>query len=318
MANVKLSEVGAESRPPAHAIQVFADNTARNAHTYASADKGKIVAVGAGEFTYYIIADVVAGVATFTEIGAVEFGTTAGTAAEGDHDHDGLTTYGYVDIWSPSAPQTGLHADSDEFTGASIDASWTQFDNLGTSTFSAQPTRKCVEIACPTTADAIAGLWKPISAAEFQILIEAETECFGNNQDMSVGLAVGADLSNSASAFYSVRISGRGSSQGTSSSWTQFTGTGTAYAGQPFTFARLRVNVTAYVVDVSADGKHWTQSGSGTLAFTPADYGIIADALSTGESGIARIRKFAVLSGAGSSAAGALLPGRLVRVPLAG
>lgn len=109
MANIRLSEVPVSSRGPANALRVFADNTERDAYEYADADLHKIIAVGSGPYTYYLISDVSAGVATFVSVsgggGADLDGITIDTGAK-TGNFNFLANY-LVRITGSSLPFTG-------------------------------------------------------------------------------------------------------------------------------------------------------------------------------------------------------------------
>jgi hypothetical protein len=66
MPSAPHSECSVAGRHPLHGVAVFADITARNAHTYSSLDEGKVVRV-TSPASYWLITSVSAGVGTFVE-----------------------------------------------------------------------------------------------------------------------------------------------------------------------------------------------------------------------------------------------------------
>jgi hypothetical protein len=142
----------------------FASLGAATANVYDAADASYMVRVGTspGPYTYYIITQVTAGVATLVQVGGSSFpgygshvdltvggagangvattvarsdhehglpafGTGSGTIAEGSHTHAGLGS-GYFDVWDPDAPPVSAHSQNDECDGSSVAGSWATFD----------------------------------------------------------------------------------------------------------------------------------------------------------------------------------------------
>lgn len=180
MASKNHSEASVLSRHPVHGVSEFADTTARNAHTYTALDIGKVVQTGTGAARrYWLIYDVVAGVASFKEVGVEvafaapstlvvggsntqgvstssaradhvhalpAFGTTAGTFAQGDDAR--FNGVGGIQMWHADAPPLSPHAADDEFTGASLDPKWLLWDPGGiVSAYGVDTTRKMMTIS---------------------------------------------------------------------------------------------------------------------------------------------------------------------------
>lgn len=204
MASKNHSEASVLSRHPVHGVSEFADTTARNAHTYTALDIGKVVQTGTGAARrYWLIYDVVAGVASFKEVGVEvafaapstlvvggsntqgvstssaradhvhalpAFGTTAGTFAQGnDARFNGV---GGIQMWHADAPPLSPHACDDEMDGTSS-ATWSVFDRSGLFTQAMDTTNKMWSILQPlsvgTATSRVAGRLQAAPASEMAI-----------------------------------------------------------------------------------------------------------------------------------------------------
>ena len=226
-----------------------------------------------------------------------------------------------VPVWHPGILGTGLHADSDDFSGSVINPSWAQWDHAGVYTFAADATRKRVTFATAATATRAGGLYKAIPGAEFCVIAEGAAQADVNTNATAAcdwGIMLGGDLSNSASAFVSVRMSSQTLAAYTSTSHSAAAVIGGGFNNVfPTRFLRLRVNGTTVHFDASATGFDWFRVNTTTVGFTPTHYGVLGGCRtsSAGSTIITSIRGFHVWAGAGTSdEAGSLIPGRLVTV----
>ena len=247
------------------------------------------------------------------------FGTTAGTFAEGNHTHSGLGS-GYVDLWNDLLPPTSPHSCDDECDGNSLAGKWSTFDPDTTDfAVTAVPTRKYYRLD-KSTGSGMAGIYQNVPASEFSVVCRLHLNVPPASTLSMCGLFVaqGAASTNDMHG-----VCNRRASTTVATSVARFTSndiagaTYTAAANnqwqQAYRWLKLRVNGTTVAAEVSEDGEHWFQIDSATAAFTPSIFGV-ALLTDTGISCQAIMRNFRVVSGAGSSAWDALLPGRLSRV----
>ncbi len=250
------------------------------------------------------------------------FGSTAGTFAEGNHSHTAIGG-GYVDIWNPLiAPASPSSYDDEMTNGVAIDGKWTTHDpSSAADTISATTVARHYYLKKNTATALMFGLRQASPGSEYAFLCR-----LGNYEPASVSLPfVALALFQGTTANDDIRVAGSlcaTGQQSCSASTLGGTATGNSF-GSTTTRAdiapqwfRMRVNGTSNWADYSFDGEHWWPINIAANTFTAAHFGI-----AVGGSGSANYAgvfcNFRVLVGAGASAWGALMPGRMARVLLA-
>ena len=279
----------------------FASLGAAQAHVYASSDVSFMVRVGAAApYEYYMISQVVAGVATLVNLGGVENG-------------------GYFDVFDPDAPAASPHAHDDNASSGVISPAWTLWDPGAILTASAAGGRYRL-VATGSGGSHFGGYYRAIPAGEFQFSARVGLEAPSTGTQAAALLLFDDIVTNPSTADF--RVGGVRTSAGTPSIVHETRaaydgGTVAGSVGASITYVpswfRMRMNGTSVSVDYSLDGWNWLLASTTTLAFTPSYYGWGLNVVTGSQQAAASFQHFRVLSGAGSSAFLAGVRGRNVR-----
>lgn len=235
-----------------------------------------------------------------------------------------------LDVWLADALDTGAPfydaTTSDEFSGASIDAKWTENDPGSAITFAADSDRGMIKATVGGVAAFRWGfLYQPVPGSEFTAY--CKVSCIHNSVRILAGLFVSqnmatlpttADTQVLWTGFYDGAAT---TSAGSLTDYTGNNGIGGAFniatyspgVNQFCPYLRIRCNGTSFIGDVSPDGISWTQGGAGqTLGYTPASFGIAVYNENASSIGTVLFDFFRVYAGAGASVSDATRIGGLV------
>ena len=250
--------------------------------------------------------------------GSVTYGTTAGTAAQGN-DARIVAASG---VWSADVVPTSPSANDDEFSGAngsSVSNIWTPWNFGGSINTPLINGRGALELAQTTHAgNNVQGYVQALPNAECAFAMKFGAICT-NAATFIAGLVVGVDLINlpqNQFVFHQQQWGAATGSRlaassryGSNSSFTANDGV-TSPGPACAQYFRMRVNGNVVSSDISEDGQVWWQIASITWGFTPVTMGFAVNNQATGATQRGYFEWFRLLgSGAGSSAINATFTG---------
>lgn len=223
-----------------------------------------------------------------------------------------------VGIWMPDAPPASPHACDDEFTTASLDSKWTEYDHGNLQTITTSATRALLKLSgTGNGTDRLAGLYQPSPGSEFVIYVKAGAMMFGGGS-ADPGILLYEDATSPTGKVQVLvatmyRSAPAGAYSASYNAYNSFgSSTNIGYI-TPVRYLRLRVNGAAFAADVSTDGIEWVQGVSSNMGFSPAHIGLGWDVFDN-NGGIVLFDFFRVQSGAGTSVLDATYIGRQVQV----
>lgn len=250
------------------------------------------------------------------EEGQVLTATKAGQQAEWRDAASGDT----VSVWMPDAPPASPSDYDDEFTEASLDAKWSEFDPGSSMVPTIDTTRKMAVLTDATGSGYVAGIVQPIPNVE--MVIYMHWFAFGAAGSPSPAIILPSGLGSSDDLFtlyvgaYRNASSTPGIAAFAHNDYTGLSGTakGSAVFAMTPAYLRLRLpNDGNFYVDASPDGVGWCPLFNNSLGVLPAYFGVGLWTQS-GIPGHVRYPFFRVITGSGSSVFEANHIGRYVSV----
>jgi hypothetical protein len=193
-------------------------------------------------------------------------------------------------LWNPDAPPISPSAYDDEFSDGVFNggAIWTVFDINSRMTITEND--KGLNLLRPNLATIdITGIYQAIPAGDFSI--EAKLGLSAKSADFGfASLALWEVAGSTTGGIYGFSLiyksTTKGYEIGRYNNYTSFNSAPSSrYDGWWFTsgYFKVRRNGTTYYLDHSNDGVSWVQLWSGTLAFTPTQFGISTLNQNTGQ-----------------------------------
>ncbi len=226
----------------------------------------------------------------------------------------GLLPNTIASAFSVYVPPASPNAADDEVTGGSLAGAWTINDPGGRIAVSIVNSHICVDYTANATTSN-AWIYKATPASEFAFIVPVRISGAQDNYSR-MGIAVFEDGSNSAkrqSSLFFIPSLG----QWFGSEFSAYNGSETGRFGgfgaeATPGFLRIRMNGTTCWYDICADGQSWQNKWTGTLAYTPAHFGLWVNCTASAPATPRAWYKFVrVFTGARSSGMDASYIGRM-------
>lgn len=196
-------------------------------------------------------------------------------------------TFTYYD---PDKPPATAHAKDDEFDNASLDAKWTQFQNTGLTLTEAN---HLLGITGATHAgDRVQGIFQAVPAGDWTIVTRVSLHAPVADFALA-GIALFEDATNNPNTcdIYTFWLAYKTASAYRfveAVRWNQFDSWNSSLVARDLHFGfghqylKIVKSGTTYAFWLSSDGIGWGRAYSGTLAFAPAEFGLVVNNSNTG------------------------------------